>query len=302
MWTTIRRVHLAPLFVIAIALVATALSAPGCSGSDEKVLYIGGIPDQDVSLLEARFETVAEFLSDQLDLNVEYLPSDHYSAVVTGFKNNDIQLGWYGGLTGVQARLVVPDAEAFAQRPRDEEFHSVFVADPALGLSNLADVAGLSLTFGSESSTSGHLMPRSFLIEAGVDPEDDLDGPPSYSGSHDVTWKLVESGAFQVGALNEAVWEARVAAGEVNLSKVDVLFRTPSYYDYHWVVRGDLDEEFGEGMMERLRAAVLSIDASKGGQEAEIAEAFQTERFIETNNDNYKAIEDVAIRLGIIEQ
>jgi phosphonate transport system substrate-binding protein len=295
---------LRPGMFLMIAL-ASVLVVAGCSGSDDentKVFYVAGIPDQDLSLLEARFENLASYLSDELGLTVEYLPSIDYPAVVTGFKQGDIHLGWYGGLTGVQARLVTPGAVAIAQRPRDAEFHSVFVANPSLGLTGLADVAGHSLTFGSESSTSGHLMPRSFLKDAGVDVGQDLDGSPSYSGSHDTTWKLVESGAFEVGALNEAVWEARVASGDVDLSKVDVFYRTPPYFDYHWVARGDLDEVFGDGTLARLTQALLSIDASAGSVEADIAEAFQTDGFIATTNENYQAIEDVAVDLGIIEQ
>ncbi|MDA0799229.1 MAG: putative selenate ABC transporter substrate-binding protein [Chloroflexi bacterium] len=295
---------LRPGLFLLLALASVVVVA-GCSGGDDentKVLYVGGIPDQDLSLLEARFENLADYLSEELGLTVEYLPSIDYAAVVTGFKQGDIHLGWYGGLTGVQARLQVPGAVAIAQRPRDAEFHSVFVSNPSLGLKELADVAGHSLTFGSESSTSGHLMPRSFLKDAGVDVGQDLDGPPSYSGSHDTTWKLVESGAFEVGALNEAVWDARVASGDVDVSKVDVFYRTPPYFDYHWVARGDLDEEFGEGTLERLTQALLGIDASKGPVEADIAEAFQTDGFIATSNENYQAIEDVAVDLGIIER
>jgi phosphonate transport system substrate-binding protein len=295
---------LRPGLFLLLALASVVVVA-GCSGGDDentKVLYVGGIPDQDLSLLEARFENLAGYLSDELGFTVEYLPSIDYAAVVTGFKLGDLQLGWYGGLTGVQARLQAPGAVAIAQRPRDAEFHSVFVSNPSLGLAGLADVAGHSLTFGSESSTSGHLMPRSFLKGAGVDADEDLAGPPSYSGSHDTTWKLVESGAFEVGALNEAVWEARVASGDVDLSKVDVFYRTPPYFDYHWVARGDLDEEFGDGTLERLTQALLSIDASHGPVEADIAEAFQTDGFIATSNSNYDAIEAVAVELGIIER
>jgi phosphonate transport system substrate-binding protein len=291
-----------PVLVLLLAL-ASALTVAGCSGDDgRQVLYVAGIPDQDVSLLEARFEVLADYLADELDVTVEYIPSTAYAAVVTGFAAGDIHLGWYGGLTGVQARLAAPGARAIAQRPRDAEFHSVFVADPALGLSSLADVAGHSLTFGSESSTSGHLMPRSFLLDAGVPADTSLDGPPSYSGSHDKTWKLVESGAFGVGALSEVVWQSRVDAGEIDLAKVDVFYRTPAYFDYHWVVRGDIDETFGVGMLDRLTSALLAIDAGHGGRQAEIADAFQTDRFVPTTNDNYQAIEEVAAGLGIIER
>jgi phosphonate transport system substrate-binding protein len=294
--------HPIRLVLLLLLVLASGLIVAGCSGDDSRqVLYVGGIPDQDVSRLEARFDILADYLAGELDIDVEYVPSIAYAAVVTGFAAGDIQLGWYGGLTGVQARLAAPGALAIAQRPRDAEFHSVFVADPTLGLTDLAGVAGRSLTFGSESSTSGHLMPRSFLLDAGVDADGDLDGL-SYSGSHDTTWKLVEAGAFEVGALNEAVWQARVDAGEVDLTKVDVFFRTPPYFDYHWVVRGDIDDTFGDGTLDRLTNALLAIDVANGGQQAQIADAFQADRFIPTTNDNYQAIEDVGVALGLIER
>ena len=288
-------------FVVAVAVVALAALA-ACSNEEETPpLVIAGIPDQDVSLLEARFNNLAEYLSEETGLDVQYVPSADYAFVVTAFKQGDIHMAWYGGLTGVQARLAVPEAVAIAQRPRDAEFHSVFVAAPDSGITELADLRDRTITFGSESSTSGHLMPRFFMVEAGISVPDDVDSI-SFSGSHDRTWKLVEAGSFDAGALNEAVWEARVEAGEADLSKVDVFYRTPAYFDYHWVVNRSVDETHGAGTVDMLTEALLGIDASKGGKAQEIAEAFQTERFIATENGNYQAIEDVARSLGIIEQ
>ena len=287
------------IVIVLVAVVLAGLAA--CSSEEEQEpLLIAGIPDQDVSLLEERFNNLAEYLSEETGLDVQYVPQVAYAAVVTAFKQGDIHMAWYGGLTGVQARLAVPDAEAIAQRPRDAEFHSVFVAAPGSGITGLADLQGKTLVFGSESSTSGHLMPRAFLVEAGIDVEEDLSAI-SFSGSHDRTWKLVEAGSFDAGALNEAVWESRVAKGEVDLTKVDVFFRTPPYVDYHWVVNRSVDTTHGEGSVDKLTDALLSIDASKGGKAQEIAEAFQTDRFIATNNENYQAIEGVARSLGIIE-
>ena len=287
------------IVIVLVAVVLAGLAA--CSSEEEQEpLLIAGIPDQDVSLLEARFNNLAEYLSEETGLDVRYVPQVAYAAVVTAFKQGDIHMAWYGGLTGVQARLAVPDAEAIAQRPRDAEFHSVFVAAPDSGITGLADLQGKTLVFGSESSTSGHLMPRAFLVEAGIDVEKDLSAI-SFSGSHDRTWKLVEAGSFDAGALNEAVWESRVEKGEVDLTKVAVFFRTPSYVDYHWVVNRSVDATHGEGSVDKLTDALLSIDASKGGTAQEIAEAFQTDRFIATNNENYQAIEGVARSLGIIE-
>jgi phosphonate transport system substrate-binding protein len=291
------------IILMLMTTITAGLFATACgNGDDGKVLYIAGIPDQEVSVLEARFNGLAEYLTDETGITVEYVPTIDYASVVTAFKHGDLHLAWYGGLTGVQARLATPGAKAIAQRPRDEEFHSVFVANPNLGLTSLEDVVGHSLTFGSPSSTSGHLMPRHFLVDAGVDVEIGLDGPPNFSGSHDTTWKLVESGSFEVGALNEAVWEARVKANEVDTDRVNVFFRTPAYYDYHWAIRGDVDTEFGAGASQKITDALLGINTEAGDRERAIAEAFQTDRFIATENENYATIENVARGLGIIEE
>lgn len=77
----------------------------GIDGDARPTLAIGGIPDQDVALLEERFGGLAEYLSAELDPPVRYQPATDYAAVVTAFANGDVQLGWFGGLTGVQARL-----------------------------------------------------------------------------------------------------------------------------------------------------------------------------------------------------
>lgn len=283
-------------------LAALALLTTGCggaSGDQPEPLLIGGIPDQDVAVLEERFGGLAEYLSAEVGIPVRYQPSTDYAAVVTAFANGDIKLGWFGGLTGVQARLETPGAQAVAQRPIDKEFRSVFVVradDPA---TDLAGLAGHSFTFGSESSTSGHLMPRSFLTEAGIDPDADFNGRPGYSGSHDKTWKLVEAGSFQAGVLNESVWDRAVEQGQVDTSKVRELQRTPPYVDYHWVVHPEIDEEYGAGTTQRIVDALLRMDRA-GGEAPRILELFEDTAFVETQNSNYDKIEQVARSLGLV--
>ncbi|MBB6216300.1 phosphonate transport system substrate-binding protein [Anaerosolibacter carboniphilus] len=263
---------------------------------DEKPVFkIGAIPDQDASELQKNMEGVAKYLSEKTGLQVEFVPSVDYAALVTAFEREEMQLVWFGGLTGVQARNVVPGAEAIAQRPRDAEFQSVFITQKDLDVTKLEDLKGKTFTFGSESSTSGHLMPRYFLMETGIDPVKDFNGQPNFSGSHDKTIKLVESGAFETGALNISVWEKSVNEGKVDLNKVKVFYTTPAYYDYNWTIN-NVDETFGEGTKAKIKEALLSMGS---GQE-EVLTFFQTDKFIETKNENYGAIETVAKQLGII--
>lgn len=283
--------------ILGVAALVMAVVATACQGSDPvNVLSIAGIPDQNASSLARRYEVLTSYLSEELGIDVEYVPTVSYAAAVTGFEQGDIQMAWFGGLTGVQARLATPGSRVIAQRPRDAEFHSKFIVQADIDAERIGDLKGLTFTFGSESSTSGHLMPRHFLLQAGIDPDVDFNGPPSYSGSHDKTWKLVEVGAFQVGVLSEAVWDSAVEGGKVDLGKVRVLETTPSYFDYNWTIRGDLDSRFGSGFSNMLRDALLSVD----GEHPEVLELFSTDSFIASDNSNYDSIREVAKTLGIV--
>ena len=262
---------------------------------------MGGVPDQDTARLARRYESFSKYLSTELDVPVEFVPSVDYAAVVTAFSQDQLHLAFFGGLTGVQARLQKPGAAAIAQRENDAVFHSKFVARTDLDLESLDDLeaqAGdLTITFGSPNSTSGHLMPRYFLKQAGIDAATNFRQQPNFSGSHDTTWQLVESGAFDIGALNEDVWDRAVRENKVDTGKVKDLYTTPAYYDYNWTAQGNLDEVYGEGFTDKIRQALLDLNPEEHG---EILDLFSTKRFIPTSNDNYQAIEDVARELEII--
>lgn len=288
-------------FVTIVLLMSMVACSQGEKSSEnnkevqKEVFNIGMIPDQNVADINRSMEDFATYLSKKTGLNVKFIPAVDYSALVTGFERGEIQLAWFGGLTGVQARSLVPDAEAIAQRPNDEKFQSVFIKQKDLPITTLADLKGVSFTFGSESSTSGHLMPRYFLMEEGIDSDKDFKGKPNFSGSHDTTYKLVESGAYQAGALNISVWEAAVKEGKVDKNKVEVFYTTSPYYDYNWTIN-KVDEKYGEGTKEKVKDTILSMTSD----ESEVMKLLQTDSFIETNNDNYKDIEKVAKQLGII--
>ncbi len=297
------------LVLLALLLFAAACSSDDADDADgatetadfEGPLVIGAIPDQDPEVLARNYELVANYLAAEVGVEVRFEPVTEYDAAVTAFRVGDLDLVWFGGLTGVQARLQVEGAEAIAQRDIDETFTSVFIASVDSGIEPIDDVAGLSvvaghtLTFGSDSSTSGRLMPQSFLSEAGVS-LDDLNGEPGFSGSHDATIELVEAGTFEVGALNSQVWAARVEAGEVDLDKVQLIFETPTYYDYHWVARPELGDDLRARVVEALKA----LDPSDP-DEAAILDFFGAGSFIDTESANYADIEAVGREIGKID-
>jgi phosphonate transport system substrate-binding protein len=224
---------------------------------------------------------------------------------VSAFRTGSLDLVWFGGLTGVQARLQTPGAQVLAQRDIDAKFTSVFIANGASGLrpfskgDQLTNLKGRRLSFGSESSTSGRLMPQYFMSQNGVETKDLAGGAPGFSGSHDATIAVVQSGAYEVGALNEQVWRSNVKDGRVDPNKVSVIWRTPAYVDYHWVARPDLDERFGNGFTNKVQSALLKISPTTPRGET-ILELFGAAQFIPAQNSDYDKIEAVGRQLGKI--
>lgn len=271
-------------------------AAKSTASNSDEVLHISAIPDFDQAELTRNFDDFAKYLSEETGIEVEYVPVVDYSSVVTSFSRGDIDLAWFGGLTGVQARSLVPEAEAIAQRPSDAEFQSVFIKQAGSDLKAIEDTTGVTFAFGSESSTSGHLMPRYFLEEAGINPEEDFAGEPVYSGSHDRTIELVEAGSAEAGVVNIQYWEKGIEDGSIDTTKVEAYYTTPEYYDYNWTI-GNVDEKFGEGTTDKIKKAILEATP----EDTVVMDLLSTDKFIETKNSNYEKIEQVARQLGIIE-
>lgn len=286
-----------PLLATACAVL---LLAACDSREPAQTFTFTAIPDQDESRLEQRFGKVATHLEEALGVPVKYVPVKSYPAAVTAFRNDEVQMAWFGGLSGVQARRLVPGSQAIAQGQEDTAFKSYFIAHSSTGLEpgdSLPDAFAEqpSFTFGSKGSTSGRLMPEYYFRERFGAPPQELIDKVGFSGDHSRTLSLVESGAYATGALNYQVWDQALADGEIDTDKVRVIWETPAYPDYHWTVRGDLDERFGDGFSERATEVLLAID------DPELLEAFPRSAFVPADNDDYQAIEDTAESIGLLD-
>ena len=296
---------LAPAALPVVRPTLQPLPAAQAQQNSKPVLRISAIPDQKPEKLNRLYGLVANELTKQLGVRVQYVPVTNYAAAVSAFRTGNIDLVWFGGLTGVQARLQKPGSKVIAQRDIDASFHTIFIANTSSGLKPVSSLQGLSqlkgkrFTFGSESSTSGRLMPQYFLGQAGVKPNQFAGGAPGFSGSHDATIALVQSGAYQAGAVNEQVWRTNLSEGKANPAKVMAIWKTPGYPDYHWIAQPDLDQRFGKGFTTRIQKAILSWRSSNPEQK-QILSLFGAQQFIAANASEYSRIEQVGRQIGKI--
>ena len=260
----------------------------------QQVLRVTAIPDESPTELARKAAPLVKYLEARLGMKVEFTPVTDYAAAVETLINHKVDLAWFGGFTFVQAQIRSGGkAIPIVQREEDTQFRSVFItADPAIR--QLADLKGKDVSFGSQSSTSGHLMPRSFLLQAGIDPDKDF-RRVAYSGAHDATIAAVAGGKVQAGALNISVWDKFVAEKRVDTSKVSVFYTTPPYVDYNWTVHADMPAALREKLTQALLALRRDDPVGK-----EVLELQRATRFVPTKAENYKSVEAAARSAGLL--
>lgn len=277
-----------------LALAAgLVLSVSAVFAQAADVLKVSAIPDEAPTELLRKFKPLGAYLEQELGMKVEFVPVADYAAVVEALAANRIDMAWLGGFTFVQARLKTGNALPLVQREQDAEFTSKFItSDPAV--KSLQDLKGRTFAFGSVSSTSGSLMPRYFMLQDGIKPEDFF-SRVAYSGAHDATVAWVQAGKADGGVLNASVWQKLVDSKKVDTDKVKVIATTPTYYDYNWTVRGNLDA----ALQEKIKTAFLALDPTRPEHKA-ILDLQAASRFIETQPANYAGIEEAARAAGLL--
>lgn len=260
----------------------------------QQTLKVSAIPDESPTELMRKFKPLGEYLSKELGMKVQWTPVNDYPAIVEGLVAGKIDFAWLGGFTFVQARYRTGNAIPIVQRAEDEKFVSYYIVPAASMAKSLQDLRGRTFAFGSPASTSGHLMPRYFLLKEGINPDRDFTRI-AFSGAHDATVAFVASGRAEAGALNASVYDKLLERGDGNAKAVRILARTPPYYDYNWTVRGGLDP----ALVKKLTDAFLKLDPGNL-EHKQILDLQRASRFIPTSVENYKGIEQAAHEAGLL--
>jgi phosphonate transport system substrate-binding protein len=278
----LNRVHLCHNRTTPINEVGLALHA------GNKPINVGMIPDAGATQLSIQEKApLKEYLSRQMGAEVNLVIPTNYNATVEALGNGSLDFAYLGGLTYLKARRqygVVP----LVQRTSDLEFHSLFITGTNSGINSLADLKGKTFAFGDINSTSGHLMPYLELKQAGINVDTDLKF--RYTGSHPATAKAVESGAVDAGALDESVYNAMIADGKLDKTKVRVFYTSKPFVDYVWVARRDVSPDQKENF-------ILAFTRLKEGRDDAILQILRGKSFVRASDEEYGVLRLVAEEL-----
>ena len=306
-----------PFFRVGLAAV-TALALVGCGGDPSPAdstksaspgepagtLYLSAIPDEKITDQKAKFDKLAEYLAGKLGVKVEFVFSKDYADSVTKFKNGEVHLVWFGGLSGVQARLAVEGAQAIAQGSEDPKYKSYLIANKATGLAPSeafpAGIKEMTFTFGSPGSTSGRLMPTYFIMQnnGGVEPDKWFTQKPGFqmSGGHVATANAIADGTYQVGAINYKTYDDLVAKDPKIAENTVKIWTTPVYADYNFTIHPEVETLFGSGFIAKVQAALIEAPAG-----SEALKAINRESVIAAKNEDFDGIKNTAVELNLLD-
>jgi phosphonate transport system substrate-binding protein len=268
-----------------------------------KKLRFSAIPNKNTTEMLEKNQPLAAYLSKKLGIEVEYVPLVDYSSTVIAFTNGDLDMCWFGGYTGCQARSKVPGAQAIVCGTRDKKFKSYFIANKSMGWTKGDDfpmqMKGHKFTFGSDSSTSGRLMPEYFIRHyTKMSPKEFFGAEPAFSKNHDETLALVAAGTFECGVLDYTVYDTRVKEGKVKAEDVPIIWISPEYFDYQFTVRPDIEARFGAGFVKRLTDTLTGMS----GDDLKLLGGIgrESDHLVTCSNEDFEKLRQTAVEIGLL--
>jgi len=251
-----------------------------------ETLRIGILPDQDPETLRRRFAPILKYLSAALQIPCELRIPESYEHLLELFHNDEIDLGYFGGYSFVNARQQ-DRAVPLVMRRIDTRFTSLFLVHANSTAQKMDDLQGKRIGFGSALSTSGHLMPRYFLQQMKMEPEEYF-SRVAYSGAHDKTVYWVRDGVIDVGTANANTVRSMLGQNLVGSDEIRILWETPPYADYVWAVKPAIDEN----TRLHIRDAFLELSPEVEEHKA-ILEALHASGYVPADNEFFSNLETI---------
>ena len=274
-----------------MTLILFAFSVIGCEQTVRQppklnFLRVGVLPGENKEELTKRVSPLLEHMEQVLGIQCELVLQDSYSELQAAFERGDVDLAWLGGYTFVNVNRS-RNAYPLVSRDRDLRFTSYYLVRVDDGGKELEAFRGKRLAFGSPLSTSGHLMPRYFMSEKGVVPEEFFGGI-TYTGAHDLTAIAVQEGRADIGVASGPVVDAMYSSGQLDRGKVRVLEETPPYLDYVWTCQESIPAE----TRNQIRDVFLGLSKSNP-EHAKVLAGMRAEHFLPVHSEDFDLLREI---------
>jgi len=253
--------------LVAGTAIAGTLGLPAAADwrEDIDVIRIATAASDNQAARRARYEPVAEFLSEKLGVEVELIVTSEHAATAEALLNGQVE----AADLGTQGYAIINELQPDAIRPFATEmnldgtvgYHSaILVRADRDDITSVEDLEGKTLGFPSQSSNSGTVSPKYFMSKQyGIDDIDAYAGQTGFSGSHNNTVIGVANGTYDAGFIwynNEGdnASSSLVDAGEIEADELKYIWVSPVMPTNPWVVSTSLPKEAQDAIIDAVMA------------------------------------------------
>lgn len=292
-------------FLLIALLLLTLSLVSGCStgtqtsqesqtAQETKVLRVGAIPSEDSQKVRAAYKPLVDYLEKQTGMKVELFVATDYSGVIEAMRSGKLDVAYFGPFSYIMAAAKA-NAEAFAveqKKGSGTSYRSIVITSPESGINSLEDLKGHSFAFVDPASTSGNLVPRSFLKKKGIDPDQDFKSV-IYAGGHDACELAVKNHKVDAAADADDNYDLMKANGLISDKDIKVIFTSDPIPNSPWAWRKDLPED----LKAKIKTAFLNMAQNDPSGMGKIGKGI--EQYVETNDAAYNGIREIAKIMNI---
>ncbi|MBC8162562.1 MAG: phosphate/phosphite/phosphonate ABC transporter substrate-binding protein, partial [Roseiflexaceae bacterium] len=197
--------------------VATAAPAAAAGTSGDRTDWpekftVGFFGGDDAEKVLKDNEPLRVYMEEELGMPVEFFTGTSYSAVIEAMRANRVDAMEVGPFSYV---LAVQEAKAEALAINTSEsgdvvkynpdvpphYYSAIITKKGSGIVTLEDLKDKNFAFVDPASTSGHLAPKTLLVQNNIDPDTEM--KTVFAGSHPTAVLAVWNGSADAGATFE---------------------------------------------------------------------------------------------------
>ena len=240
------------VYLLLLTLVSSCknqveLDSNGVPGKLVVAIYAGGDNPGAVKSAMAMF---GSYLKKKLGMPVEFNFSTDYTSVIEAIRAKKAHIAYlspFSYVLAAQTHDITPIA-TLGENGKPSMYHSVIFTNPGTGINSMADVKTrsktLTLCFADPASTSGHLIPRAYLVTMGLNP-DSAFKQVIFAGSHPASVLSVASRKIDVGCSTMEYGIEKLERGnEVKAEELKILWESDPIVSSPIVARNDLNKDF----------------------------------------------------------
>jgi phosphonate transport system substrate-binding protein len=261
-----------------------------------KKLILGFVPSTEADKIAEDAKPMAEYLSKALGIPVETYTSTGYTGLIEAMASGKVDIGSLPPLGYVLAKdRHAAEVLLKTKRHGAITYHTMFITRADSGIKSILDAKGKRMAFVDPASTSGFLIPASYLKGKGID-YNTFFSQTVFAGSHDGAVRAIYDGDEDVAAVYD---DAR--------NKLENL---PAYKDVKTKVvkigvSGEIPNDtisvrtgLDPALVAKIKKALVDYAASPDGKKT-LEQVYEVDGVVDAQDSDYDPVRVIAKSMDV---